>query len=162
MRCGSSRFRLLPHPTEASMPDSTQSPEALARRWFEELWNQGREETIDRLLAPNAIVHGLPEPDGVPIRGPEGFKPLFRQLKGAFPDMRIVIDHVVREDDRVACHCTVTGTHTGPGLGAPSNNPIHFTGITIVRAQDGKLVEGWNAFDFLGCFQQIGLLPRLG
>ena len=26
------------------------TPEALARQWFEELWNQGREETIDKLL----------------------------------------------------------------------------------------------------------------
>jgi hypothetical protein len=46
-------------------------------------------------------------------------------------------------------------------MGAPSNQPVRFTGITIVRAKDGKLVEGWNAWDFLGCFQQIGLLPQL-
>jgi steroid delta-isomerase-like uncharacterized protein len=143
------------------MPDPAQTPEALARRWFEELWNQGREETIDRLLSADAIVHGLPAPDGKPMIGPAGFKPVFRQFKGAFPDMRIVIDKVVREGDCVACHCTATGTHTGPGMGAASNNSVRFTGITIIRAKDGKLVEGWNAWDFLGCFQQIGLLPQL-
>jgi steroid delta-isomerase-like uncharacterized protein len=143
------------------MPDPAQTPEALARRWFEELWNQGREDTIDKMLSADAIVHGLPAPDGQPLKGPAGFKPIFRQFKGAFPDMRIVIDKVVREADCVACHCTVTGTHTGPGMGAPSNQPVRFTGITIVRAKDGKLVEGWNAWDFLGCFQQIGLLPQL-
>jgi len=140
---------------------SAETPETLARRWFEELWNQGREETIDKMLAADAVVHGLPAPDGKQMKGPEGFKPLFRQFKGAFPDMRIIIDKVVREGDAVACHCTVTGTHTGAGLGAPSNKPVKFTGITIVRAKDGKLVEGWNAFDFLSCFQQIGMLPPL-
>jgi predicted ester cyclase len=142
------------------MPDPSPTPEALVRRWFEELWNQGREGTIDELLAADAMVHGLP--GGESARGPEGFKPIFRQFKGAFPDMRIDIGKVVREGDSVACHCTVTGTHTGPGFGAASNNRISFTGITIVRARDGKLVEGWNAFDFLGCFQQIRLLPALG
>ena len=142
------------------MPDPAQTPEALVRRWFEELWNQGREETIDDMLAADAIVHGLP--GGGSAHGPEGFKPIFHQFKGAFPDMRIDIDKVVREGDSVACHCTVTGTHTGPTLGAASNNSVSFTGICIVRTRDGKLVEGWNAFDFLGCFQQIGLLPALG
>jgi steroid delta-isomerase-like uncharacterized protein len=143
------------------MPEPAQTPEAIVRQWFDELWNQGREETIDKLLAADAIVHGLPEPEGKPMKGPAGFKPLFRQFKGAFPDMKIVIDKIVREGDSVACHCAVTGTHTGPGLGAASNQPVQFTGITIVRVKDGKLVEGWNAFDFLGCFQQIGLLPPL-
>lgn len=141
------------------MSDPAVTPESLVRRWFEELWNQGREETIDDMLAADAIVHGLP--GGQSARGPEGFKPIFRQFKGAFPDLRIDIGKVVREGDSVACHCTVTGTHTGPGLGPASNKPVRFTGIAIVRARDGKLVEGWNAFDFLGCFQQIDLLPAL-
>ena len=24
-------------------------------RWFEEVWNQGREQTVDELMAPNAV-----------------------------------------------------------------------------------------------------------
>jgi predicted ester cyclase len=93
--------------------------------------------------------------------GDAGIRQLFKQLKGAFPDMAITIDQVVREGDLVAVHCQVTGTHSGPGLGAPTNRKVHFTGISIVRTKDGKLVEGWNGYDFLGCFQQIGLLPAL-
>lgn len=139
-----------------------ESPETLIRRWFDELWNQGREDTIDKLLAADAIVHGLPTPDGKPMKGGAGFRPIYRQFKGAFPDIKIVVDRVVREGDTVACHCTVTGTHTGSGFGTPSRKPVRFTGIAIVRAKDGKLVEGWNAWDFLGCFQQIGLVPQIG
>ena len=30
----------------------TPTPEALVRQWFEELWNQGKEDTIDRLMTP--------------------------------------------------------------------------------------------------------------
>ena len=42
---------------------------ALVRRWFDEVWNQGREDTIDELLAATAIAHGLGEGDQ-PVTGP--------------------------------------------------------------------------------------------
>jgi hypothetical protein len=28
--------------------------------------------------------------------------------------------------------------------------------VTIFRVRDGKLVEGWNVFDFLTMYQQMG------
>jgi hypothetical protein len=31
--------------------------DALARRWFEEVWNQRRADTIDEMLAPDAVSH---------------------------------------------------------------------------------------------------------
>ena len=52
------------------MPDT---PEAVVHNWFEELWNQGREDTIDRLFAVDGIAHGLPTPDGSPLRGRDAF-----------------------------------------------------------------------------------------
>ena len=137
------------------------SAETLVRRWFQELWTEGREGTIDALMSRDAIIHGLPTPDGGPMHGTAGFRPLFKLLKGAFPDMAITIDCVVREGDLVAVHCHVNGTHTGDTLGPPSRKRVHFTGLTIARAKNGQLVEGWNAYDFLSCYQQIGLLPPL-
>ena len=38
------------------------SPDAVVRAWFKEVWDEGREEAIDRLAHPNAIVHGLGGP----------------------------------------------------------------------------------------------------
>ena len=73
----------------------TPTPEALIRQWFEELWNQGKEDTIDRLMTPETTVHGLPTPDGKPIRGPEGFKPFFQAFRGAFPDLRVTVVRTV-------------------------------------------------------------------
>ena len=40
-------------------------PHTIIHRWFDEVWNQGREETVDELLAPKAIVHGLGEGNDV-------------------------------------------------------------------------------------------------
>src|SRR6266545_142193 len=62
------------------------TPEAVARDWFERIWNQGNESAIDELLAVDARMHGLPTPDGKPVVGPQGFKPFFRRLHSAFPD----------------------------------------------------------------------------
>jgi len=51
----------------------------------------------------------------------------------------------------------VTGTHQGEMLGvSASNRPIEFTGITILRVKDGKIVEAWNNFDFQALSKQIG------
>jgi predicted ester cyclase len=66
------------------------------------------------------------------------------------------------EGDMVACHCAVTGTHRGAGLGvAPSNAPIEIYGVAIAVIRDGQIREAWNCFDFLSLYQQVGMLPPL-
>lgn len=136
------------------------TPEAVVRQWFEELWNQGREDTIDRLLAPQAKVFGL-APGDQAIIGPEGFKPFYRRFKAAFPDIRVKLDHLVNEGEMCAVHCWCAGTHLGEGFGKATKNPVKFHGIAIARVKGGQIVEGYNCFDFLTAFQQIGLLPKL-
>jgi steroid delta-isomerase-like uncharacterized protein len=140
-----------------------ETPDGMVRRWFEELWNQGREETIDSLLAPGAKVHGLATPDGRPISGPEEFRPFFRRFRQAFPDIRVDVVRTVTEGDVVVAQCRVTGTHLGDALGVPaSRRPVEFWGMCMIRVADGRFVEGWNSFDFLACYQQMGVLPQLG
>jgi len=128
---------------------------ALVRRWFQEVWNQGRVEVIDELLAQNARIHGL---GGDPeLRGPALFKPFFFAFRTAFPDIHIDILQIIAEDDYVSVHCRVTGTHKG-ALQAyvATQRRIQFAGIGIARIQDGKIVEGWNHFDFMELYKQIG------
>ena len=40
----------------------------ILHRWFEEVWNNGRAELIDEMIAPNAIAHGLEDPNGNEVR----------------------------------------------------------------------------------------------
>lgn len=134
------------------------APTTVLHRWFDEVWNQGREDAIDTLMAPDAIVHGLAEGSDAEIRGPAGFKPFFRKFRTAFPDLQIAIEDAIAVGDRVAVRCTVTATHTGPGvLPAPTGKPTQFSGMCIVRVKDGKIAEGWNNFDFLSLYHQLGL-----
>jgi predicted ester cyclase len=41
---------------------------------------------------------------------------------------------------------------------APTNQPLEFTGMTIVRLEDGKIAEAWNEFDFMKMYSQLGAL----
>lgn len=132
--------------------------DTLLHRWFEEVWNQKRESAIDELMADDSPVHGLVGPDGKEIRGPAAFKPFFHQFAKAFPDIRITVEDALIDGDKIAARCSVTATHTGPGvMAAPTHKPASFTGMCMVRVKDGKIAEGWNNFDFLSMYQQLGM-----
>jgi steroid delta-isomerase-like uncharacterized protein len=132
---------------------------ALLHRWFDEVWNKGRSEAIHEMFAADGIAHGLSDQPGRIMRGPNDFMPFHGAFRGAFPDMGIVVEDTVAEGDKVAARCSVRGKHTGDHLGvAPSNAPVEFTGMVIVRIRDGKIVEAWNNFDFMAMNKQIGVI----
>ena len=132
---------------------------ALMRRWFGEVWNEGREEAIDELFAEVGVAHGLAVESGAELRGPGDFKPFFRNFRGAFPGIKVTVEDTVSEGDKVAARCSVRGTHAGHTLGfAATNAPVEFEGICIVRVRDGKIAEAWNSFDFMSMFRQLGAL----
>jgi predicted ester cyclase len=126
---------------------------ALSRRWFEEVWNQGKEETIDELFAPSSVGHGLGD---APLVGAEGFKPFYRLYRDAFPDLHIDVEEIVAEGDLTVTRFTVTGTHMGDSLGlAPTGRQVRATGMVMTRWQDGRIVEGWNNVDIPGMMAQL-------
>jgi predicted ester cyclase len=128
-------------------------------RWFDEVWNNRSEEAVDEMFAANGIAHGLVDAEGNEVRGPEGFKKLHRQFVETFPDMHIEVEDTVVEGDKIAARCRVTGSHLGRGIGVtPTNGPVEFTGMTIVRVKDGKIVEAWNEFNFMEMYRQVGAL----
>jgi steroid delta-isomerase-like uncharacterized protein len=119
----------------------------LAKRWFEEVWNQGRESAIDELFHPQGKAYGFPEPGSVLI-GPEGFKAIHRQFHSAFTGIHITIDDLIAEGDRVAIRWTCTMTHNGDGLGFPATGKqTSFPGSSFITCRDGQLTDGWNFMD---------------
>ena len=128
----------------------------LVRRWFDEVWTQGKADTIDQLRSPDCVVHGLA--DGPPL-DQNGFKQFYAAYRNAFPDVSITVEQTVSEGDLVAVRWSGTGTHKGDGLGLPATNKrAQFKGMTFVRIQNGKLVEGWNIFDQFAMFTQLGIV----
>ena len=134
------------------------TPDQLIRAWFHEVWDEGREDSIDRLLAADAQVHGLIGADGpTTMIGPEQFKTFFRMMRDALGDLELRVVRTIVQDEIVAAHCQVVARHVGDSLGGPpTNRPVQFEGVTIARVKDGKFIEGWNFFDLLSMYQQLG------
>jgi steroid delta-isomerase-like uncharacterized protein len=131
---------------------------AVARRIDAEVWNEGRLEVIDELVAGDYVstVVGVPEQ----IRGPQGFREFVVTYRTAFPDLHISIDEQIAEGDIVVTRWTGTGTHEGELMGIPATGKqVTTAGINIDRFAGGKLVAGWALFDQLGLLQQIGAIP---
>ena len=135
----------------------------LMRRWFQEVWNDGRTETVHELFSANGIATGQAGA-GVQFHGPEEFIPFVKQIRGAFPDIKVKIEEVFGADDKVALRWSASMTHTGDSFGIPATGKgVRLTGITIARFDKGKVVEGWDNWDQLGMLEQIGVYrpPKL-
>jgi steroid delta-isomerase-like uncharacterized protein len=128
---------------------------ALMRRWFQEVWNEGRVQTIYDLLAED--IHGWGQDlPGVEIRKPADFVKLYDRIHGAFPNQKLTVEDAFGAGEKVVVRWSSVMTHTGDHLGAPaSNKTVHITGITIARIVNGKIVEGWDNWDQLAMMQQI-------
>lgn len=137
----------------------TEEYPTLLHRWFEEVWNQKREDTIDELFSADGIANGLTDENGNPLVGPEGFKVLHRNFLSAFPDFHMTVEDSVIEGDKIAARIRLKATHTGEGIGvAPTNRAVEFSGMCFVHIKDGKIAEAWNEIDFQSLYTQVGAL----
>jgi steroid delta-isomerase-like uncharacterized protein len=135
-----------------SVEDNTE----LMRRWFNEVWNEGNTKTIHELLAPDAIGIGELE-NGRPLRGPAEFVPFVERIRGAFPDINIVMQDLFGAGNKVVVRWSAKMTHRGDHLGMPaSGKKVQMTGITIAQIENGQIIKGWDNWDQLGMLKQIG------
>src|SRR5207302_5563435 len=69
----------------------------------------------------------------------------------AFPDKHTDIHRIVADDELVACHCTITATHTGPYLGLePTGKQVVLHEMMFNRVRDGRLCETWAIVEGAG------------
>jgi steroid delta-isomerase-like uncharacterized protein len=128
---------------------------ALARRAWELADNP---DILEEVYAPDVVWH---EPDQE-IRGLEQAKKFVSAYKTAFPDLKITVEDVIAEGDKVVSRVTLRGTHQGETeeFGPPTGRQFEGGGITISRIEGGKIVEDWDSYDNLTTLQQLGLAPE--
>ena len=119
----------------------------LSYRWFQEVWNEGREDLIDDLMTQQSIVHGIAEGQS---KGAEGFKSFYRNFKNQFRDIRVDIQEALSQDNLECALTHVTATHI------ETDTKVSFSGLCMVRYEEGKIAEAWNHYDFLSMHQQLG------
>ena len=126
-------------------------------RYFEDVWNQGRLEVLDELLAPDYVNHSSSLPDTPP--GPDGVKPIVAAMRAAFPDLHYTIDQLLVADDGVAARVTLSGTHLGDFFGIPATGrAFTTTQMNLERMRDGLICEHWRNTDELDLLRQLGVI----
>jgi predicted ester cyclase len=114
----------------------------VVEKWFDEVWNQRRAETISELTVPESrMINEAGETLGV-----DQFRTfIFEPFIAAFPDLRVTVLGMIEQGDEVAARWEATGTHCGHELGcAPCGEVVQFRGISWLVVKDGKLVDGWQ------------------
>jgi steroid delta-isomerase-like uncharacterized protein len=130
----------------------------LIRRWFEEIWNQGREATIDEMCAKEAVGHGQTH-DGSDIVGPDNFRKFWHNFCSAFTSIHVEIHRTIEEGEMAMAQWTLTMQHSGTFLGiAPTGKRLSAKGMSIQRFVNGKIVEAWDNWDQLAVMTQLGVV----
>jgi predicted ester cyclase len=141
---------------------------AIVGRWFSEFWgkrvNLG---VVDEIAAPNMLLkYSLHEPR----RGHADIKAFITDFRAAFPDLnfRGTAD-LIAEGDYVVGQWEGGGTHTGPafddflvgGLPAATGRKMQFTGTTVLKVIDGRIVEEIGLDDGVTALTQLGLIKAV-
>ena len=115
----------------------------IARRWFDEVWNQRRTESIAELTHPECIGHH----EGHTSKGHADLRVLQRDLLSMVPDLKVVVEAIVAEGDEVVVRWTAKGSS--------AERPVTFSGITWMRIAEGKIMEGWDRWNQAALVQYL-------
>jgi steroid delta-isomerase-like uncharacterized protein len=134
----------------------SEESKALARRFFDEVVNGRNLDAIDELVADDFVEHEV-QP-GMPT-DKEAPRQFFGMLHAAVPDLRVEIEDLIAEGDKLAVRATARGTHQGELMGMPATGkPFEMNWIDIVQVRDGKAIAHWGVTDVAGMMQQVGLM----
>ena len=131
-----------------------ESNKTLARKVFEEIWNQGALPLADEIYDRDYVAHISHHPEA--IQGVEAFKQFVALFQTLHPDLQFTVEDQIAEGDQVVTRWTARSQ----GLGAD----IAVTGISIHRLAKGLFVESWDNWDTVDALQARGqeLFDKIG
>jgi steroid delta-isomerase-like uncharacterized protein len=140
-------------------PDATiEQNTAIARRWSDELWSQGKLAVADEIVAPDYVRHDPGDP--FPAIGPADVKRLVSMLRAMLPDLTIEVEQVIAVGDWVVTRYTGVATDSVGFMGRPpTGKVVRAAAMQIFRFDNGQIVESWAVRDDLGTLRQLGHLP---
>ena len=147
---------------------ATERNAEVVRRWVGEVMSAGRLETIDEVLADEVRFGASGAPPIPDAR--RRVRAYITAYRSAFPDLTVTEDELIACDDTVTLCWTSHGTHLGHfshpdvqafGL-APTGRSARWSGISLFRVHDGRIVESRSHSDVYGLLRQLRLLPPPG
>ncbi|TIM97540.1 MAG: ester cyclase [Mesorhizobium sp.] len=138
---------------------------AVVVRWFTDFWGETCDlSVVDDIAAPDMLLrYSLHEPR----RGRDDIKAFMTDFRTAFPDLNFwATADLIAEGDYVVGQWEGGGTHTGPAfsdfltgsLPAATGRIMRFTGTTVLKVVDGRIVEEIGLDDGVAALTQLGLI----
>ncbi|RWO80924.1 ester cyclase [Mesorhizobium sp.] len=138
---------------------------AIVVRWFTDFWGESCDlSVVDDIAAPDMLLkYSLHEPR----RGRDDIKAFMSGFRAAFPDLNFwATADLIAEGDYVVGQWEGGGTHTGPAFGdflagslpAATSRTMRFTGTTVLKVVDGRIVEEIGLDDGVAALTQLGLI----
>ncbi|MER8806973.1 ester cyclase [Mesorhizobium australicum] len=138
---------------------------AVVIRWFTDFWGETCDlSVVDAVAAPDMVLkYSLHEPR----RGRADIKAFMTDFRAAFPDLNFwATADLIAEGDYVVGQWEGGGTHTGPAFGdfligslpAATGRTMRFTGTTVLKVIDGRIVEEIGLDDGVAALTQLGLI----
>jgi predicted ester cyclase len=153
--------------TERINMSKEEDNKAIVSRWFTEFWGKSCNlGVVDEIASPDMLLkYSLHEPR----RGRDDIKAFMTDFRKSFPDLNFWgTTDLIAEGDYVVGQWEGGGTHIGPAfsdflmgsLPANSGRKMHFTGTTVLRLKDKKIVEEIGLDDGVTALTQLGFLTK--
>ncbi len=123
----------------------------IVNRWFEEVWNKGRADAIDEMLASECSVKGL---EGGDICCCNDFKVFHENMNDSIGNIHVSVEKIIEQGENVSGIFTFKGVHKA------SNKDFAIKGAFYIVVREGEIVEAENIIDFMPMLVSIGLLPE--
>ena len=134
---------------------------AKRRTAIEEAYGKGNVDALDEFFASDVILHMSPMPD---TKGLEAYKQSVIDSRQLSSDFRFDWQEEICEGDTMAIRLVMRGTHTGtsPTIPVPpTGKEVALKDCVFEYWKDGKIVEFIEYSNYLGLFQQLGIIPPM-
>jgi ketosteroid isomerase-like protein len=109
-------------------------PVAIMRRWWDEVWGEGRLDLIPELVAERYVRHSA---SGTVERDHEAFQSDMCQYQRVLHSATVSLDDVAVSGDRVWSRVTMQGVNLETG------DPRTVSWLQVHRIENGRIAESW-------------------
>jgi steroid delta-isomerase-like uncharacterized protein len=136
---------------------ATRTPAEVARDAFDAV----AAHDVERIVS-NWSPEGIQDWVALGIfRGHEGLRELFTQVFAATPDLEMIVERIVADDETAAVQWRSVGTFNGaPFMGIdPTGGRVELRGVDVMQFEDGLIVRNTVYYDGAAYARGIGMLP---
>ena len=126
-------------------------------RQFFEIYNSQDYEAAYKCMASNYLDHGLPQ-----VQSVEDAIKILKSTHTSFPDIKVVIDELIEENDKVVFRGHFSATHLGEFVGiAPTGAKVEFEALEIFKIENQKITESWGYWPMQNIINQITAAEKI-